>query len=144
MKVLFPEGLDLQNLPLSRTDKNADDVQRRWTHDDTLYVLSELEKKVGEDDSEVTTSLDYRIATLETNVNSKTRVITETILSQGSVTIVISPAMTTLSYICIATLVDTTTTPPSPITVIPVEYALNSITVWCQDAGDLRILLVEP
>jgi hypothetical protein len=68
MKVLFPDGLDFSLSP-SRANKNLVEQSNRFTQDDVLYILDELEKKVGVGSSTDTASHDYKIRTLETTVS---------------------------------------------------------------------------
>lgn len=62
MKTLFPETLDGFNLPDTRANRNLAETTLRISFADILYILSELEKKVGINSSEDTTSLDYKLA----------------------------------------------------------------------------------
>jgi hypothetical protein len=65
MKITFPESLDSLNLRPDRQAKNEAERSHAIRTDDILYIVDELEKKVGSNNSADPDSLDYRIAILE-------------------------------------------------------------------------------
>jgi hypothetical protein len=65
MRNLFPDSLDNFNLPRSRALKNDSELSNQVNLDDILYVLNEIEKKIGCNNSADSLSIDKRINVLE-------------------------------------------------------------------------------
>jgi hypothetical protein len=65
MKITFPESLDALNLRPDRQTKNEAESSHAIRADDILYMIDELEKKVGANNSADPSSFDFRIASLE-------------------------------------------------------------------------------
>ncbi|MFI5250790.1 MAG: hypothetical protein ACHQQQ_00035 [Bacteroidota bacterium] len=65
MKITFPDTLDTLNLQPDRLKKNDADSSHVLRPDDILYIVDELEHKIGANNSTDPDSMDYRISALE-------------------------------------------------------------------------------
>jgi hypothetical protein len=65
MKITFPESLDSLNLRPDRQARNAAESSHAVRFEDILYMIAELEKKVGANNSTDQASLECRVAALE-------------------------------------------------------------------------------
>jgi hypothetical protein len=65
MKITFPESLDSLNLRPDRQTKNEAESSHAIRSDDILYMIDELEKKVGANNSSDPSSLDFRMGVME-------------------------------------------------------------------------------
>ena len=66
MKVLFPDGLDFENVLPTRESRNATQPVNRFELDDVICILAELEARVGVKNSTDQNSLAYMIAQIQT------------------------------------------------------------------------------
>jgi hypothetical protein len=72
MKITFPESLDSLNLRPDRQMKNAAESSHAIRFEDILYMIDELEKKVGAHNSTDPASLECRVAALEVSSSAQT------------------------------------------------------------------------
>jgi hypothetical protein len=65
MLTVFPQGLNDWRLRQTQSDRNASLSQQTLSLEDVFYALAAIEAKIGRDGTDITTSLDYRVAVLE-------------------------------------------------------------------------------
>lgn len=75
MKIEYPKKLVPLNLQPNVDIKNSGDDSPEVKHDDHLYLLDQLQKKVGIDGDSNQSSLDYRIAQLEKDIDDQQTLI---------------------------------------------------------------------
>ena len=83
--VFFPDSLDFFPFRRTREDHNASVVNNRISQDDILYMLNELQKKVGADGSTDSRSLDARLTALQNLLEETRSALTSAIETSGTI-----------------------------------------------------------
>jgi hypothetical protein len=152
MRAAYPEALNFPALDPPRADKNLVEVRNLVKPDDVFYMISELERKLGVDNSTDAASIDYRIRRLEARVNEVINLTLpgdpgyrsghHTIAAAGRQTIPIPRSMRTINYMVHCYIIDANRNPLQAVPFYDASQLVNSFDADCADAGELYYSLI--
>jgi hypothetical protein len=133
MTTNFPSSLDDFTNPTAQDSLNSDTVPHADQHANLNDAVEALEAKVGADSSAVTTSIDYKVSTLESQVDNLVEV--QTAEQTASYTLVLADGGTVVEM-NVASANDLTV-PPNSSVAFPVG---TQITVLQTGAGQTTLV----
>ena len=142
----FPDELDFELSP-SRVDKNAAEQSNQLRHDDLLYILDSLERKLGVDESDDPTSVDYRLRAIEARIEELVEASAiadpgyrsghQTLSAGGRQTILVPKHARTTNYVVSAYIIDSNRNPLQAVPYYDASQLVSSFDVDAADAGEI-------